>query len=72
MVADEFRKRGIGTELMKQFETIAFILNIQKLGLFVEQTKEDARNLYAKRGFSVEGDNVGTLIKMAKYIQQKP
>lgn len=71
MVDDEFRKRGIGTELMKKFEAVASELNIQKLGLFVEQTKKDAINLYAKQGFSVEGDNVGTLIKMTKYIQQE-
>lgn len=70
MVDDEFRKRGIGTELMKQFEAVACVINIQKLRLFVEQTKEDARNLYSKRGFSVEGDNVGTLIQMTKYLQR--
>lgn len=69
VVDDEFRKRGIGTELMKRFEAVAFELNINKIRLFVEQTKEDARNLYAKLGFSVDGDNVGTLIQMAKYIR---
>lgn len=71
MVDDEFRKRGIGTELMKRFETIASELNIQQIRLFVEETKVDARNLYAKRGFSVDGDNVGTLIQMTKLIRRK-
>lgn len=71
VVDDDFRKRGIGTELMKRFEAVAFELNIQKIRLFVEQTKQDARNLYAKRGFSVDGDNVGTLIPMAKNIRKK-
>lgn len=67
----EFRNRGIGTELMQRFEQVASELNIQKIRLFVEQTKEDARNLYAKRGFSVDGDNVGTLIQMAKNIRRR-
>lgn len=69
MVDDEFRKRGIGTELMEQFEIIATKLHTRKLGLFVEETKKNARNLYVKRGFAVEeGNNVGSLIKMAKYL----
>lgn len=71
VVDDEFRKRGIGTELMKRFEAIALELKVRRIRLFVEQTKENAINLYEKRGFVVDGDNVGTLIQMAKYIRRK-
>lgn len=71
VVDNEFRNRGIGTELMKRFEAVAYIQDIQRIRLFVEQTKEDARNLYTKRGFSVDGDNVGTLIQMVKYIRRR-
>lgn len=71
VVDDEYRNRGIGTELMKRFEAIASELNIRKIRLFVEQTKKGAINLYAKRGFSVDGDNVGSLIQMTKYIRHR-
>lgn len=71
VVDDEFRKKGIGTELMRRFETVASELNIQKIKLFVEQSKKGAISLYVKRGFSVEGESVGTLIRMAKDIKRR-
>lgn len=71
VVDDEFRKRGIGTKLLRLFEAVAIQLDIRKLELFVEQTKVDARRLYVKLGFLDEdGGNVGTQIKMAKYIRK--
>ncbi|MFC7684865.1 GNAT family N-acetyltransferase [Ureibacillus sp. GCM10028918] len=61
-VHEEFRGRGIATELFKNLFTWAKKMGITRLELTVIKENDNAFNLYRKVGFVLEGEKVHSLM----------
>lgn len=55
----DFRRRGIGTELLELLKNEAIARGIDSLYLEVRRSNEGARSLYEKAGFEVIGERRG-------------
>ena len=56
-VAEDYRNRGIGTELLKTAERYAEELGISSILLHVEKTNESALRFYERAGYAKHGDD---------------
>jgi ribosomal-protein-alanine acetyltransferase len=54
-VAAPYRRRGIGSALLKSFLGEARALRLERIMLEVRESNQEARALYEKHGFSIDG-----------------
>ena len=67
-IRDGYRDIGIGTELMKEAETLARRLGLELLTLEVFATNSRARHVYEKVGYRVVGSVPKAILKDGAYI----
>ncbi len=57
-VAEQFRGRGVGSELLAALDQLARREQKQRIGLCVDQANPDAQRLYERQGFQVVGEQL--------------
>ena len=66
-VAEGYRNKGIGTELIHAAEKYAEDIGITKIVFHVEKANKDAYRLYSRLGYSEDADE-GSRIRMNKSV----
>jgi len=69
-VHEDFRGKGVATQLFQQIFNWAKERGITRLGLTVIKTNEKAIRLYKKMGFEIEGEKVHSLIIDGKAVNE--
>lgn len=72
-VLKDFRKNGIGNQLVEAIENKAIELNCCKLTLEVQEMNKNALRLYEKCGFekSILDESEGQALFLSKYLYEK-